>query len=458
MSEEPEIAPPEVDALESEREEGLPPPLHQDEAPVMGEDVEIWRCTPDSWTDPEGRTEATEAPIQKVIGGNRWSSAGKQVPRLCRPSASVVLSPGPYKHFRVTHDYPDPGKWIHIRSDGSARPWVEGNPVGGSQTMYLEWGARHIFSGIDFHHDDQAILLTENPFSDRWGEGNPHPGFEDIHFANCNVLGSFDFTTMVGPSVKWGFRAYGLGRSTQNDMPGFSFVRGRVTGIKKEHAFYFSTQQGDIVFDRVFIQGCGRTGFQFTARNSEGGTSHGNTYIRDCIVRDTCLEAQGGGSAITIKGNHRGTFFLDNVNVEQGGNPMIHPEVQKNITGCLVAHKGGDAEGPKPDLLIGRNSRFVMGKHFKGEGSARRPCVDLSNLRRLKVSKTKITAFPGAREALVLDADTIDHIDMDNSNDVLGTVVIKKDGVAHVFKDPQFRGDGYIAAMNFLYSNPTEAP
>ena len=405
--------------------------------------MNTWKISPDGYTSPEKVYTPSGAPLQDVEGADRWSSSSRNRPRLCRPGDVLEVASGDYRNFRITHTYDRAGLDDFIRIIGgfdlagpSPRPRILPNSVGGSQTFYLEWGGAHEIRGLDIIGDDMAGFFTERPQAERWhGE---HPGFRDIRFFDTNILGGFSFEANEGPHCKWGALTYELGRSAYA-APGFVFHDGEVSGIRKEHAWYMHNTIGDCSFQRVKIKGCGRTGFQFANRQGEGPEGKGDIYIADSVIEDVGLQMSGGGSAITIKGGHVGTYLLKNVKVKQGGNPDIHPDFSDNITGCVVAHKGGDAWDAKPSLMIGAGSKFVMGKVNPGKGAARRPAVDVANLKLFKMRNSIIEVGVNAREALVIDPDTIDKIQLDDSNTVLGNCQWGEDK----YPDPHRNGQGY---------------
>lgn len=430
---------------------------------------ETWEVAPRSYTDPStGASTPSEFSIQDVIGANRWSSSGKNRPRLCEPGDTLQCEEGEYRHFRFTHTYDEGGEvdpTITVKGIGHETVIIP-NEVGGSQTCYLEWGGGVALRSLTLLGDDTAAFYTENPWSKRWN--GAHPGFRDVLLHSVDIDCGFNFETGNGPRNKWAVFGYGLGPSAYR-APGYVEENVHIRGVFHEHGHYFHNSQGGdgrsaggasspgsqghggMYFYRGSVIGAGRTAFQFTARQGEGPPGSGNVYIGDYLIEDVCMN--DGGSAITIAGGHDGTFWLRNVVCKLGCNPDIHPDYADRVTGCVVAHRGGDSYPVKPRLVIS-GGRYVVGRENPGKGSFRRPSLNLGNLAYLRIEHAEVWSHPGTREALWIDLDSIDEVELCLSCDIRGDVAYVRNGEVHRFKDDddgEWNGSAYRAMHRELW-------
>lgn len=389
------------------------------------------------WTKGE---ETFHRSLQAIIGANRWSSSSYNLPRKCLPGDTIWMSPGEHPFFRLTHSYDETGidKQIHIRAlDPANRPIIIGNPVTGSQTLYAEWAGGFSLKDMVLKGDDISMFQSENPSSKRWN--GSHPGNRDIFLDNVDMDGGFNHLTNEGPRNKWGALVYEMGKTAYPPREGFVWRNSRWGGIYKEHAMYQHNAQGNQRFENLKIRGCGRTAFQFANRAGEGPDGYGNITFERCVVKDVCLEDGGGGSAFTFKGNHNGKYHLIDCGVQLGCDDRLHPEFQRNITGSLVAHKSKSAPSRYTKELELEDCHFEVGKHFVGEGSARRANLDISHTGTFKMHGCKVISHPGTREALRIDPDTVGNLILDQSNEVRGDVIYGD----KTWRDPQMSGEAY---------------
>jgi len=362
-------------------------------------------------TDPKRNN-----PLWTLHGMNR-SHAGT-LPGLVEPGDTVFMRPGDYPHFRVSKHFfetelQDISRCINYEAKHPGTVRLRENPVGGSQTLYVEWSNVPIrFSGIVFEGDDQRALGTENPYSRRWH--GDHPGFAELSFINCYMDGEWDFQRMTGEASKWGCLTYGI-------EGGLTWFGGGGHGIKKEHFFYLHNSVGNVLMSGARFYGAGRTFLQDTARPHEGPAASGKIILHRVRAENTCLEMGGGGSSITIKGNRTGLVHISQCDILQGANPeLLHPDVVDNITGCVVVepnkydedgHKwtddepGAQAHWTGTRKVVITESKLRMGV---GKGSARRPCAKFSYVEFGKLNRTRIMTDDGSAPAL--DIDTRDHV------------------------------------------------
>lgn len=382
-----------------------------------------WELTPNTIYNVHKDEVITSGhPLQDTIGADKWSSSSRNRPMMMTPGDTILMHPGEYPHFRVTHTYDEDGinEQTVIKAANPGDVLIKKNPVSGSSAFYIEWGGGYTFENLHFEGDDSFCIGTERPASKRW-EGT-HPGFRDIHFKNCSILGGWDAHTDEGPNNKWGVLSYELGRSAYDDDYGFSWEGGEISGIKKEHAFYMHNVIGDILIRDLKVKHCGRTFFQLTNRESEGPKGSGDIYLQNVDVEDVCLQQSGGGFAFTFKGNHDGTVYVTDSTCKLGCNEDLHPTYQPNITGCLSTHLSYSDQDPLDEIIIDR-CHFEVGKYYVGEGPARRENVGLSHVRNATIKNTTIISHPGAREALRINLDTIDLLAL-GGNKVTGTCYV----------------------------------
>ncbi len=401
-----------------------------------------WVLTPSSCRNvATGETINTGSPVQDVFGADQWSSSGKNRPELKTPGDVIELTPGDYEHFRITMSYDrkpgvervnshsdyqfgiDPQTVIRASQPGTVR--VQPNPVGGSQTHYLEWGGAVTYEGLTFVGDDTMGVGSERPASLRW---NFHQGFRDFWFYDCNLEGGFNFETNTGPDCKWGVLTYEMGRSAY-DKPGWIWSGGSITGIREEHANYFHNVLGDILVENMTMKWCGRTAFQMANRIGEGPAGVGDLTFRNVYVEDVCLQDGGGGSAFSFNGRHTGTILMDNVTVRLGANPNLHERWNQNITGALVIHAGEDTDDLPNGHVIVKDCDFQVGPHFVGKNSARRGNIQVDECMSFSLINTRVAQLGNnPREALDIEPDRVrDYMIFDDDCEIIGECIYDGD-------------------------------
>ena len=389
--------------------------------------MSIWKVGKDQYKDPVRALWVPSGwPVMDVIGANRWSTSSRNRPRLCAPGDTVLLSPRVrHRHFRVTHTYDEGAErdsQITVRAPhGEERAVIDRNPVGGSHTLYVEWGGGFTFQGLRILADDIAGFMTERPASDRW-EGR-HPGFRDLFLRDCVIDGEYDFTIDAGFKSKWGLLTYELGRSAYHGTAGFGVYDTRIQNIYHEHGGYLHNCLGAVTFQDCRFVRLGRSGLQFTWRTEEGPQGSGAILIQDSFFQDCGIN--DGTSAISIKGGFDGQIVLNRCKVLQGIHPRdLAPPYRENVTGALVVHEGGGSHPAKPEVAV-IDSWFSMSG---GKGSYRRPCVDVSHCKTFLLHRSKVFATEDSREALKIDADSIDNIKLTKDNIVQGDCTLRRNG------------------------------
>lgn len=394
-----------------------------------------WVLDPNGYRDlSTGAYVSTGSPILDVYGADHWSTASRNRAELKTPGDVIELTPGDYQHFRITQSYDrrcesqivqgpsdvqfgaDPQTVIRAQQRGTVS--ILPNPVGGSQTTYLEWTGAVTFEGLDFVGDDTMGVGSENPASKRFSY---HQGFRDTWFFDCTLDGGFDFETSSGVKNKWGILNYMMGRSAYAG-PGWIWSGGSITGVFKEHANYFHNIQGDILLENLLIRHCGRTAFQMTNRIGEGPRGVGNLTFRNLMVEDVCLQQGGGGSAFSFNGRHTGRIVLDNVAVRLGSSPDLASPWNNNITGALVVHAGGGTDDlPNGDIVV-RNCDFQVGPYFTGKGSARRANIQVRECTSFSLLNTRVAQLgTEPREALDISPELVEEkIILDDDCKIVG--------------------------------------
>lgn len=309
------------------------------------------------------------------------------------------------------------------------------NKSGGSDTLsFKNSGPVHLHN-LTLEPDDRAAVMFPN--------GRRHVG---IHFLGCKIgLASgkgWNAETNQGFRGKWGVLSY--------ELDDFLFQGGEVVGIAKEHCFYHHNprarlaQGNAIVLRGVTMKWAGRTAVQVVCRSHEGPGGQGNVIIDGCTIEDVCLEDDGGGSALTFRGNLNGKVLIRNTTVKLGANPRLHPRLRGNITGALVMDIGSGAGQRGTKELTIEGCHFQVGPAYVGKGAARRPNVNVSHVEKLIIKGTKIINHKGAAEALALDLRHIRELRLDRKNEVRGTCILEPLGT---FPDPEYDGSGYRAML-----------
>ena len=396
-----------------------------------------WILSPNAILETStGFVTATDNPIQDCIGADQWSSSGKNRDSMFTRGDVIELGQGDYHHFRITLST-DMIPGVEKVTDPSHVDWgrdpqtiirapqgatILNNPVGGSQTLYLEWGGAFSFEGLTFTGDDLMGVGSERPSSARF---DYHQGFRDFEFINCSIAGGWNAESWVEePKNKWGVLNYEMGQSARG-VPGWIWKGGEIWGIWDEHGNYFHNTIGDVLIEDLKIKWCGRTAFQFANRIEEGPAGVGDWTFRDVDVEDVCLQDGGGGSAFSFNGRHEGTIFLERVKVYLGANPNLAAPRNKNITGALVVHAGEDTNDLPNGHVIVSDCDFQVGPHFVGEGAARRGNIQVRECDSFTLINTRVAQLgDNPREALDISPNlVVGEIILDASNEIIGECI-----------------------------------
>lgn len=275
----------------------------------------------------------------------------------------------PYHHVEVAANLHGPKVILGVN-----RPMIGPNPVGGSDTFEIRSGDLVVY-GVDFDADDRGALKTtaQNPV-------------DRALFADCEINGKF------GPSPeRWGVHGYHTSHFSFIDFRVFNIIKGvNEDGGNEEHCFYFHLhgKTGRHHFLRGLSKRSARTDKQFVSRKGEGiAPLPGLILIEECLAEDVCLEAGGGGSALTFRGAANQDIVVRRYKVKLGCNPKLAevlPGREKNITGGLLCDTPADSHSPARSLSI-RGSEFEVGEVFPGVGSARRTNVKILSVGRLEI-------------------------------------------------------------------------
>lgn len=434
-----------------------------------------------------GANYISKDPIGDIMGQDRNSTAARNNYPLSgfEMGQVIAIAPCQLKKFRITRTIDmKPGVTMGLDSDNKVRPdqtefgrddltvikalipgTVEVQPdfeVGGTKTMYIEWGGSVLFVGITFIADDQAGIATENHH-----EENEWQHFRDIAFLHCHIKGDWSATTNTNRwKSKWGLFTNGVGLSkhhaTNKLHPGFHWRGGSIGGIKEEHDIYghwFSAGAPDrvaILIEDCDLYDCGRTASQDAPRENEEPAemeSMGIVWYRNVRAKNVCMG--DGGSAFTVHGNYLGKWILEDVKVELGCDPSVHPDIAQRVTGCVMAYMGSGAFGQKNDVVEIIGGHFEVGRHFQGAGSHRRENIGISNckefiLRRNSAGEGMAWSHPGCREVARWDMSTIDLARLDSGYVMRGDFCL---GSAK-HPDPNNDGAGYKSALNALANDP----
>ncbi len=349
----------------------------------------------------------------------------------------------------------NPQTWIvgEVGRDGYPKTEITGGRT------YLEWAgavsfANLVFKGPTSAGGSEGILQTENPFVHD-SRGNklrqqpnwPEPGsvygewqgFRDLEFSNCHIDGEWDFVKDRGEPNKWGFLTYRVGRSSRGpNVAGFRWHGGSVKGIKAEHCHYhhniqaMSPKHMAVHYRDVEFGPSGRTALQFVARESEGPDGLGRILIEHCTIRNVCLEQGGGGSALTFSGNHNGKVTIRKVDCWLGDGSIP----TDNVTGGFVSHAGKGSGGRPTRSITIENSIFRVGP-LTGRDAARRPNLQIGNVKNFTIRNTKVYQASGAREAIAVQ-DEVGTLTIGN-NDIRGDVLFG----SQIWRDVDSDGDGW---------------
>lgn len=353
-------------------------------------------------------------PIYHIFGANQRSTAAQNTPRLIEAGDRITVESGDYPRNWLSHTFKNTDDITLLIGDIDDRPiFLRSFPFATNDTFYHEYSGGNELRNFIIEVDGRAGVKTP-------GSNSGLTGPDLFHF-NCDLIGGWNAESDAGyKSGKWGFHGYDTGEAIRKPYGNYGFIwwGGSVSGIFKEHGFYTHNIKGGHLWDSVNFKWCGRTAIQVVNRLSEGAFGYGDVVIRNCKIEDVCLEPQGGGSAITVKGNLDGDVIIKNNVVKLGGNPNLHPSVQGNITGSIVIEWGKNVTdsannaGVNNTVLVGNT--FEVGKFFGGVDDARRTNVVIQASRRLQIKTTTIKQYPGAsKTALDIWEKSVGRYDTD---------------------------------------------
>jgi hypothetical protein len=158
--------------------------------------------------------------------------------------------------------------------------------------------------------------------------------YEGFHFNDVVIDGGYNHETGTGLASKWGVLSYHLAD--------FRWIGGGVNNIKREHAFYFHNNAGDVLIQGVSSRHTGRTFVQVVQRAGEGMQGAGVLTVEDCVIEDCALT--DGGSCITVAG-HAGGAIIQNNTLIMGANPALDRGGSSfPATGAIVVWAPNDAD------------------------------------------------------------------------------------------------------------------
>ncbi|MFK7768720.1 MAG: hypothetical protein AB8B55_15980 [Mariniblastus sp.] len=237
----------------------------------------------------------------------------------------IRLAAGVYAPFRFDFQATQRGRVSTMQSSSTDR-------------LILEGADGAIIQGNDF--GDTVFVLGKDPshpfnwitWKNLYIEGSGRSAFligagaSDLidgisytgwHFYDCEVDGMYDHKNGTGRASKWGLLTWAVGK--------FVWKGGSIHGIKREHAFYFHNNTGNLTINGGKFYEVGRTGIQITARVTDGNVTNlpanfGRIAILNCFFADTGLESGDyhAGSSITITGRNLGEILVKRNRIEFG--------------------------------------------------------------------------------------------------------------------------------------------
>lgn len=289
---------------------------------------------------------------------------------------------------------------------------------------------------LDIEADDRAgikLVDSKNPDGTWSGTGLNHT------FRDVRVLGGWNPTDPAGAptKTKWGVHAYMGGAMLFEDCV--------FDGIFEEHCGYEHNSIGDWTFRRCKFSHCGRTAWQWVSRPGEGPSGIGTITFEDCEIVDTCLQDQGGGSAITDRGGNPTTdITLLRVKVRLGCDPNLQAPWNQNITGAVVVDTGSPSYPGGTRSLTIDSCDFEVGTVWPGVSGARRVNVSVDDCATLTIKDSRIVQGPKAFPIAIEIKAGVGAVHFLGTNVVVGQV--KYRGVTY----PNF--DAFRAANPTLFS------
>ena len=175
-----------------------------------------------------------------------------------------------------------------------------------------------------------------------------------------------------------------------------------------------------------------RTAIQFASRESEGPNGCGGILLEDLTIRDVGLEQGGGGSALTFAGNHDGRVVIRRVDCWLGSGAIQ----TDSVTGGFVCYAGKGSGGRPTRSITIEDSVFRVGP-LTGRAAARRPNLQIGDVRRFTLRDTKVYQAAGAREAIAVQSG-VGTLTL-GANDVRGDVRFG----GQVWRDVDADSDGW---------------
>lgn len=299
----------------------------------------------------------------------------------------------------------------------------ERNTTPGGNTVYLIEGDGSVFKDCTIVPSPTAGIM----FSGQPKDGKHGP----LVFLDTDIPGSFnphvhdDDNRDPTPS-KWGVMPY-LAK-------GFAWVGGNVFGFEAwngEHCFYPHNTIGDFLLHGLTMRWAGRTALQDANRRWEGDeekpAGQGKRMVVGCSIEDVCLQAQGGGSALTFKGGApTSDILIKNTKVSLGCTPGLKPKWQPNITGSLVVEeKSGFGLNYGYRSLKVEGCEFRVGEVYPGVGSARRTNVMIDNVQWVHFRDVAIWQGQDAVKRSLEIGPQVKAVAFRGEIDIRGEIVVK---------------------------------
>ena len=244
-----------------------------------------------------------------------------------------------------------------------------------------------------------------------------------------------------------------MGRSSRGPrIAGWRGHGGSVTQIRGEHCLYFHNVQGmtpkhmAVHLKDLELGPAARTAIQFSARESEGPNGCGGILLEDLTIRDVGLEQGGGGSALPFAGNHAGRVVIRRVDCWLGSGAIQ----TDSVTGGFVCYAGKGSGGRPTRSITIEDSVFRVGP-LTGRHSARRPNLQVGDVRRFTLRSAQIHQADGAREAVAFGAG-IGTLTL-GENDIRGDVLFGSQRWRDVAEDGWDTGLAWALFMEELRSN-----
>jgi hypothetical protein len=387
-----------------------------------------WLVTPTDYTEvATGIKTNSTTPINDA-----WIKAA--------PGDLIRLAPGSYDHFTLKKGSRTAGsEWVKIVGDLGGGSTILLNPVGGSDSLFLEGRLNDLrLDLVRIQGDDRSALKTSNSSPPLSATG----GARNVVIRGCELAGLFDPTTKVIDNSKWGMHHY--------ETADWSLIESTIRGITQEHCTYWHNPVGDHLFRNCTFMHAGRTAIQMIARTGEGPVGSGNVLIDRCYVEDVCLESGGGGSAFTFRGGMpTSSVTIQDTVVRLGCNAALDPSYGANITGALVVDEEPNSGGSGITVYPGgtgevhlNNFDSEVGLYYVGSGSAPRPNIRVLVAGLLEINSLRAIQHPGANQTALEIGSNV------------GTTKIHSSGTYNVVGKVRYHGVLYTDWATFLTNHP----